>query len=73
MPTLSKRATPLQQRIMRAVSGAVKNVADAHPDWNLDPRAAESIAKRAAGTLVSQWDAVLAASPSKAEGGNGYH
>jgi hypothetical protein len=61
MVTLSKRATPSQQRILRAVAGAVKNVADHHPEYCLTPKMGRSIAKRAAGTLSSQWDGVLAA------------
>lgn len=60
MPSLYKRATPPQARIMRAVEGAVKNASDAH-GWNLDRRVGRSIAKRAAGTLSAQWPEVLAA------------
>lgn len=60
MASLYKRATPSQARILRAVEGAVKNASDAH-QWNLSPRAARSIAKRAAGTLSAQWADVLAA------------
>lgn len=66
MTTLSHRATPAQHYILRAVAGAVRNVAHVHPGWITDPRAAGSIAKRATGTLTSQWGAVLAADrPSK--------
>lgn len=61
MTALEKRATKSQWRIMRAVSGAVKNAADAHPDWEIDRRFAGSIAKRAAGTLTAGWPDVLAA------------
>lgn len=61
MVTLSKRATPSQKRVLRAVEGAVKNASDAHPDWKLSPAVARSIAKRAAGTLTAQWPDVLAA------------
>lgn len=60
MATLYKRATPSQRRILKIVEGAVRNANDAHR-WGLDDRAARSIAKRAAGTLSSQWDGVLAA------------
>lgn len=60
MVTLYKRATPSQARILRAIEGAVKNVSDAH-GIAFDPRHARSIAKRACGTLTSQWGAVLAA------------
>lgn len=53
------------KRIYRAVAGAVRNVADCHPDWDMHhPQAARSIAKRAAGTLRAQWPEVLAATPS---------
>jgi hypothetical protein len=61
MSTLYKRATPAQHRILRAVEGAVKNVAHAHPEHKLTPGIAKSIAKRAAGTLTAQWPEVLAA------------
>lgn len=61
MTTLANRASPSQSRIMRAVSGAVKNVADVHPDWKVHPRLAGSVAKRAAGTLTAEWPDVLAA------------
>lgn len=60
MTTLSRRATPAQARILRAVAGAVRNVQHAHPDWIADPRAAGSIAKRATGTLTSQGGALAA-------------
>ena len=62
MVTLSKRATVSQRRILRAVEGAVKNTADAHPEYNLTPYVARSIAKRAAGTLTAGWPDTLAAS-----------
>lgn len=64
MTTLSKRATPQQARIMRAVAGAVRNVAHIHPEWITNSRAAGSIAKRATGTLTAQGSGVLAASAS---------
>jgi hypothetical protein len=66
MATLSKRATPQQNVVMRIIEGAIKNATDAHPDWQIDPRFAKSIAKRAAGTLTAQWPDVLAACPSDA-------
>lgn len=56
--------TAPQRRIYRAVSGAVRNVRVAHPEWGICPQAEKSIAKRAAGTLSSQWPEVLAARPS---------
>lgn len=46
---------------MKAVRGAVKNTADAHPEWRIDRRFAGSVAKRAAGTLTAEWPEVLAA------------
>ncbi len=60
-----------QQRIFRAVAGAVCNTAHAHPNWRLsEKRAEQSIAKRATGTLIAIWREVLAASePSDSEGG----
>jgi len=62
MATLAKRATPSQAMVMRMVAGAVRTTAKVHPNWTLaDPRTARSIAKRAAGTLTSQWREVLAA------------
>src|SRR5258708_36230971 len=45
---------------MRAVEGAVLNVADAHGRPR-DRYIARSIAKRAAGTLTASWPEVLAA------------
>lgn len=58
--------SPAQVRMFRAVAGAVMNAAHGHPDWGLDRIKARSIAKRAAGTLTSQWGSVLAA-PSPSE------
>jgi hypothetical protein len=64
MTTLYLRATPSQKRILRAVEGAVKNTADAHPNWHFHPNIARAIAKRATGTLTAQWPDVLAAQMS---------
>ena len=61
MSSLYKRASAPQARILRAVEGAVKNAADAHPEIQISPRHRRSIAKRAAGTLTAQWPDVLAA------------
>jgi hypothetical protein len=63
MSTLYSRATPRQARILKIVEGSVRNVAHSHPGWITDERAPKSIAKRAAGTLTSQWRTVLGASP----------
>lgn len=53
-----------QDKIFRAVAGAVRNTANAHPDWNIKPEYAPSIAKRATGTLMAQLPDVLAVTPS---------
>lgn len=60
MVTLSKRATPSQRLMLKIIEGAVLNTADAHSQKR-DSGLARSIAKRAAGTLSSQWMEVLAA------------
>lgn len=60
MATLIKRATKDQLRAYRIVYGAVKNVIDAHPEWNIDIKIAASIAKRAAGTLAAEMPRALA-------------
>jgi hypothetical protein len=61
MSSLYKRATPAQHQVLRIVEGAVRNAAHAHPEYQITDHFARSIAKRAAGTLSSQWPAVLAA------------
>lgn len=61
MATLYNRATPPQALVLRMIAGAVKNTADAHPEYQIDARFCRSVAKRAAGTLTGQWPAVLAA------------
>lgn len=55
MTTLSRRATPAQQRVLKIVAGAVKQTLDHHPDWRTEDsaRLATSIAKRATGTLTA--------------------
>jgi len=63
MATLSKRATPAQTQLFRIIEGAVKNATDAHPGWDIDPRFASSIAKRAVGTVTAVWPELLAAMP----------
>ena len=70
MTTLAKRATPRQAVVMRIVAGAVRNAAHAHPKWNIPPKAANSIAKRAAGTLTAGWPDVLAAPRASSEQGS---
>ena len=59
MPTLRKRATRSQMRMYRAIAGAVRNAAHAH-GVSLPFGFDESVAKRATGTLTSQWEEVLA-------------
>lgn len=49
-----------QWRLLRIISGAVKNAADAHPEFGIDKKFARSVAKRAVGTLTAQWPEVLA-------------
>lgn len=69
MATLYKRATPRQRELLRIIEGAVFNTADAHGQKR-DMKLARSIAKRAAGTLSSRWERVLAAEhspPSRGE------
>lgn len=60
MTSIVRRATPSQQHIMRAVAGAVKNALDAHPGYVAPKWLANSVAKRAAGTLTAGWPDVLA-------------
>lgn len=60
MATFAKRATPRQTKVLHIIHGAVRNAAHAHPDWNMPERFANSVAKRAAGTLVAAWPSVLA-------------
>ena len=54
---------------MRAVAGAVKNALDAHPGWRAPKWLANSVAKRAAGTLTAGWPDVLAAQITPSENG----
>lgn len=67
MATLSLRATATQEIMLRAVSGAVRNAQNAHPNWPFDDRFAKSIAKRAVGTLSALMPAVLASSGPSCE------
>lgn len=67
MATLSKRATPVQQKMLRIVEGAVKNALDAHPEIVAPETFARSVAKRAVGTLSAVFADVLAASPKPSE------
>lgn len=61
MTSLYNRATPAQRVVLKMIEGAARNAFHAHPDAKLGPKLARSIAKRAAGTLTSQWGSVLAA------------
>lgn len=60
MASLYKRATPSQARILRIVEGAIRDAQHIHADIVVSERHCRSIAKRAAGTLSSQWGDVLA-------------
>ena len=71
MTTLANRATPRQAMVMRMIEGAVRNAAHAHPDYRLDDRIARGIAKRATGTITSQWRDVLAAPLAWSDGEDG--
>lgn len=68
MTTLANRATPRQAQVMRMIEGACRNAAHAHPGRVLDDIMARSIAKRATGTLTSQWGQVLAVPQVRSEG-----
>jgi hypothetical protein len=72
MTSLYARATPRQAIVLRMIEGAVRNAAHAHPGRPIDDRMARSIAKRAAGTLTSQWGHVLAAPRVRSEGDAGH-
>lgn len=69
MASLYSRATPQQARILRMIEGAIVNAAHAHPEIRISPRHRRSIAKRATGTLSSQWPEVLAAT-RRSDGAN---
>lgn len=60
MASLYKRATPPQARMLRIVEGAIRDAQQIHPDIVATERHRRSIAKRAVGTLSSQWADVLA-------------
>jgi len=64
MVTLLKRATSQQIRLFRIIAGAVRNVADHHPELNITRYTVRSIAKRAVGTLTAQMPDVLAGLPA---------
>lgn len=71
MASLYKRASPRQAMILRMVEGAVHNTMHAHPGRQIDDRITRGIAKRAAGTITSQWRSVLAAPKGRSEGESG--
>lgn len=64
MTTLSRRATPTQKRMLKIITGAVKQTLDHHPDWRSMNSAhlANSIAKRATGTLTAEMPDAFAVS-----------
>lgn len=70
MTTFVNRATAPQMRIYRAVHGAVRNAAASHKEIQIPPTFAASVAKRAAGTISSQWRDVLAAGTPSDSGGD---
>lgn len=54
--------------IYRAVRGAVRNAASAHPHWDIRPSMAGSIAKRATGTILALYrrpEGLAAPAPSE--------
>ena len=55
MPSLKHTAA------YRIVLGAVHNAMDAHPSWRVPPAMPQSVAKRAAGTLLAVTPGALAA------------
>src|SRR6185437_4082726 len=66
MSTLWKRASPREAKVLRIISGAVLNTNDAHPGkYKVDANFARGVAKRAVGTLSSQWPGVLAVGPCR--------
>lgn len=67
MPTLYKRATVSQVRVLRILEGAIRNASHVHPEWAVPNHMARSIAKRAAGTLTADWPDVLAAGRQRSE------
>ncbi len=68
MSSLWKRANGPQYRMLKIVAGAVLNAAHFHPGKPVDKKFARSVAKRAVGTISSQWAGLLAA-PNKASSG----
>lgn len=58
---MKKTITKAHHKIYRAVAGAVINTAHGHPRWHISVTMANSIAKRATGTLTAEWPEVLAA------------
>lgn len=69
--SIVNRATPAQARLYRIVDGACRDAVAKHPTWDFDRRLANSIAKRAAGTLSGQWPGVLALARSAPDSGGG--
>lgn len=68
MATLYKRATPPQARMLRIIEGAIRDAQGVHSDLVISERHRRSIAKRATGTLSSQWGDVLAEARSANRG-----
>ena len=69
MASLYKRASPREALMLRIISGAVLNTADAHPGkYNIDAKFARGAAKRAVGTLSASWADLLAAESRRPSG-----
>lgn len=73
MSSLWRRANGPQYRMLRIVSGAVLSAAHHHPGHPINKKFARGVAKRAVGTISSQWGELLAATttPSGAERSDG--
>jgi hypothetical protein len=68
MSSLWLRANGPQMRMLKIISGAVLNTAHHHPGEPVDRKFARGVAKRATGTISSQWGELLAApTPSGAK------
>lgn len=72
MSTLYKRANPLQKKLLKIIEGSVRNAIDAHPEVIADRHTfARSVAKRAVGTITSEWGRLLASGAAKPDVTNG--
>lgn len=69
MPTLSKRATLNQRKLLRVIEGSCKNASDAHPDRAISKSMARSVAKRAVGTISALMPDLLVAARTPSSNG----